>query len=67
MIELGKMHKLEIINKSQLGYYLKSKSDKSNASVLLPHKQVSQELRIGQEIEVFVYTDSDEKIIASFK
>ena len=67
MIELGKMHKLEVVRKTQMGLYLNSKKDKGKNDILLPKNQVSQEIEIGDEIEVFVYKDSEERTIATVR
>lgn len=67
MIELGKIQKLQIIRKTQIGAYLNTISDKSEYDVLLPQKQVPQDIEIGDEIEVFVYKDSEDRTICTVK
>ena len=67
MIELGKIQKLEVVRKTQSGVYLKSKNDKGQSDVLLPGNQVCHEIEIGDEIEVFVYRDSEDRIISTIK
>ena len=67
MIELGKMQKLEVIRKTQIGVYLNSKNDKDKDDILLPKNQVPQEIEIGDEIEVFVYKDSEDRTISTVK
>jgi uncharacterized protein len=67
MIELGKMQKLEVTSKIQIGLILKQKNDKTGDGVLLPKNQVPQELEIGDEIEVFVYKDSEDRPVAAMK
>ncbi len=67
MIELGKIQKLEVIRKTEVGVYLNSKDNKDKHDVLLPKKQVPQEVEIGDEIEVFVYKDSKDRMISSVK
>ena len=47
MIEPGKMQKLEVASKIQIGLILKQKSDKTGDGVLLPKNQVSQGMEIG--------------------
>lgn len=67
MIELGKMHKMEVVRKAQNGFYLNSKKDKDKNDVLLPEKQAPQEIKTGEEIEVFVYRDDEGSMIATVK
>lgn len=65
MIELGKIQKLEIIRHSDFGVYLNTKEDPSEDDILLPNKQVPEGSEIGDEIEVFVYRDSEDRLIAT--
>jgi len=67
MIELGKIQKLEVVGKTQIGVYLGSKDDKQGDTILLPKSHVPQETEIGDEIEVFVYKDSEGRNIATTK
>ena len=62
MIELGRKQNLKVIKKTDFGVYL---SDGSEERVLLPKKQVPQFLKTGDPIEVFVYKDSSDRIIAT--
>ncbi len=65
MIELGKIQKLEIVKIATVGAYLNSKEDKAPENVLLPKKQVPEEAAIGDEIEVFIYRDSEDRLIST--
>ncbi len=67
MIELGKIQKLRIVRRSPKGMYLNSITDKSGEDVLLPNSQVPPGAEIGDEIEVFVYKDSKDRIISTMK
>ncbi len=67
MIELGKMQNLEVTSKIQIGLILKQKNDKTGEGVLLPKNQVTQSMDIGDEIEVFVYKDSEDRPVAAVK
>lgn len=67
MIELGKIQKLQIIRKTQIGAYLNTIRDKSDYDVLLPKSQVPQNIEVGDEIEVFVYKDSEDRTICTVK
>ncbi len=66
MIEIGEIQKLEIKRKTSVGVYLNSKgSRKEDKDVLLPNKEVPKGANIGDEIEVFIYRDSKERLIAT--
>lgn len=67
MIELGKIQELEVVRKTEIGMYLNSKSDKIGPDILLPIKQVPQDVQTGDEIEVFIYRDSEDRLIATTK
>ncbi|MGN0466350.1 MAG: S1 RNA-binding domain-containing protein [Lachnospiraceae bacterium] len=65
MIELGKRQKLFIINTTDFGVYLNDEVGKKDGSILLPKKQVPKNSKVGDEIEVFVYRDSSDRLIAT--
>ena len=65
MIEIGKIHKLQLIKKTEMGAYLNYKSAEDRDDILLPKNEVPQGFEIGDEIEVFVYKDFEDKTIAS--
>lgn len=67
MIELGKIQTLEVIRQTPIGVYLNSRNDKSKDDILLPKSQVPDELKIGDDIEVFVYNDSEDRIISTVR
>ena len=64
MIRLGEKQTLKVVKKQDFGVYL-SESDTSDEKVLLPRKQVPEGKDIGSEIEVFIYRDSDDRLIAT--
>ncbi|MDO5416160.1 MAG: S1-like domain-containing RNA-binding protein [Lachnospiraceae bacterium] len=64
MIELGKVQELEVVRAKEFGVYL-SEDAKSEASVLLPKKQVPQGTKIGDRLNVFIYKDSEDRLIAT--
>lgn len=65
MIELGKVQKLQVIREAEFGVYLNTKDSKAEADILLPIKQVPEGINKGDEIEVFVYKDSEDRLIAT--
>ncbi len=66
MLELGKRQKLKAVKKVDFGMYLAAPEDaKGEERVLLPSKQVPQTLGIGDDITVFLYKDSSDRLIAT--
>lgn len=64
MIELGKIQKLVVVKIASVGAYLGSKNAKGEEPILLPKKQ-AEGLKIGDEVEVFVYRDSSDRMICT--
>ncbi len=66
MIELGKKQSLIVVNKRDHGVYLGETKDAGiDERVLLPKKYVSENTEIGNEIEVFIYRDSSDRLVAT--
>lgn len=63
MIEIGKWNKLHIVKEKDFGVYLTDAE--GSEEVLLPRKQVPASAKTGTELEVFVYRDSSDRIIAT--
>ncbi len=66
MLELGRIQKLSIIKTTEFGVYL-SEDSGSEERVLLPKKQVPPGAKPGDEIDVFLYRDSKDRLIATTK
>lgn len=64
MIEIGKWQTLKVIRSKEFGIYL-AENEGDKDAVLLPRKQVPEDLKAGGEIEVFVYLDSSDRPIAT--
>jgi len=62
MLKLGDYQTLRIKKRTDYGLYLDG-GDEGN--ILLPKRYVTSDMRIGEEIEVFIYLDQDERIIAT--
>ena len=68
MLKLGEKQTLEIMKKVEFGVYLKNPEDAAGEErVLLPAKQVPAGANIGDQIEVFLYKDSKDRLIATTK
>lgn len=62
MIEIGKTNTLTIIRETPVGLFL---GEDENQVVLLPVKYARPEFKVGDRIDVFVYKDSEDRIIAT--
>jgi len=62
-IKLGEVNKLEVKKTVNFGVYLGSLEE--NDTVLLPKKYLSNDVKIGDVLEVFVYADSEDRYIAT--
>lgn len=65
MIQLGEKQILEIVKKVDFGVYLAPDQEHTDDRVLLPVKQVPEGSEIGDRMEVFVYRDSRDRLIAT--
>ena len=64
MIKLGEYQELIVVKKVEFGVYLAQKPE-DETRVLLPAKQVPQEVKIGDVLKVFLYKDSKDRLIAT--
>ncbi|MBE9532835.1 MAG: GntR family transcriptional regulator [Proteobacteria bacterium] len=62
MADLGKLNKLTVIKKLDFGIYLDGGDD---GEILMPRRYVPENCSIGDELDVFVYLDSDDMLIAT--
>ncbi len=65
MLKLGEKQKLTVVKKVEFGVYLAEDPRELENKVLLPVKQVPAGCEIGDEIEVFLYRDSQDRMIAT--
>lgn len=62
MIGIGKTNSLEIARRTEQGLYL---NDDCGNEVLLPNRYITDDMNIGDTIDVFVYNDSEDRPIAT--
>ena len=62
MLKLGDYNTLRIKTRTDYGLYLDG-GDEGN--ILLPNRYVTPDMRIGDNLEVFIYLDQDERTIAT--
>lgn len=61
-VEIGKFNRLQVIKTADHGLYL----DGGEAgSILLPNRYVPKDVSVGDEVDVFLYFDSDDLLIAT--
>ncbi len=68
MLELGKLQTLEVIKEKDFGVYLAEEGWTPNSperGVLLPKKMVPEGTKIGSLLDVFLYKDSEDRMIAT--
>ncbi|MBN2652113.1 MAG: GntR family transcriptional regulator [Spirochaetales bacterium] len=62
MAELGKMNDLEVLRKVTIGYYL---DGENLGEILLPNNEADKGIKVGDKTTVFIYKDSEDRIIAT--
>ena len=62
MLRIGENHTLHIVRETEPGLFL---TDEEGNEVLLPNKYIPETFEIGEEIEVFVYLDHEERPVAT--
>ena len=65
MIEIGVKQTLRVINRTDFGIYLGEGKTEKEEKVLLPIKQVPEEIEEGDTLTVFIYRDSKDRLIAT--
>ena len=66
MLEVGKFYDLKIVKTVDFGVYL-SANENDEQKVLLPKKEVPEGSNKGDTLNVFIYRDSDDRLIATVK
>lgn len=67
MIRLGEKQKLVIVKRVDFGVYLAASEESAEERILLPVKQVPEGAEVGDALEVFVYRDSQDRMIATVR
>lgn len=61
-IELGKINHLKVLRVSEPGLYLIANNEEE---VLLPNAYITKQMNLDDIIEVFIYTDSEDRLVAT--
>ncbi len=64
-IRLGERQEMTIVKSVDFGVYLAPSAEQKEQRILLPIKQVPAGCGLGDRLEVFVYRDSDDRLIAT--
>lgn len=67
MIQIGKKQILTVVKRVEFGVYLADTTEDAEEKVLLPAKQVPQDVQVNDSLTVFVYRDSRDRLIATTK
>ena len=61
-IELGKYNTLEVVKEVAFGMYLDGGEE---GEILLPPRYVPQDCKVGDKLNVFIYLDNEERLVAT--
>ncbi len=64
MLRIGQHNYLEVIKEVDFGFYLDSQ-DEQWGEILLPHNSAPKDCNVNDFLEVFIYFDSEDRIIAT--
>jgi len=62
MLHIGQPNQLTILRKTSVGLYL---GDEEGNDILLPNKYCTDEMHIGERVNVFVYKDHEQRWVAT--
>lgn len=66
MIQLGKIQTLTVVKTTDFGVYLADDADtRKEETILLPKNQLEPGTKVGDQLSVFVYKDSEDRPIAT--
>lgn len=61
MVQVGQYNTLKVIRKTDFGFYL----DDGSEGILLPKRFAPARIKAGDEVKVFIYHDSENRLIAT--
>lgn len=62
MIKIGKTNNLKVVKKVDFGLYL---DGGESGEILLPKRYVDESMEVGDELDVFIYCDSEDRLVAT--
>jgi len=68
MIKIGKRQSMKVNNVSSIGAYLDAGTGETADNILLPNNEIDEmDVNPGDELNVFIYRDSEDRLIATLK
>lgn len=65
MIELGKRQRLKVLRLTTVGVFIGIGDEDEKGGILMPKKYVAPEVAVGDEVEAFIYRDSEDRLVAT--
>jgi len=62
VIQIGSFNKLKVLKRVEFGVFLDGGEE---CEILLPNRSLPESFEIGEELEVFIYYDSEDRLIAT--
>ena len=62
LIKIGKTNNLKVVKKVDFGLYL---DGGESGEILLPKRYVDESMEVGDELDVFIYCDSEDRLVAT--
>lgn len=62
MVEIGKINTLEIVKEVDFGIYLDGEED---GEILMPKRYVPENVKPGDTIDIYIYLDSEDRLLAT--
>ena len=66
MLRIGQLNNLEVIKEVDHGFYLDSQDDQWG-EILLPYNSAPKNCSVNDQLDVFIYFDSEDRIVATTK
>ncbi|WP_319200626.1 S1-like domain-containing RNA-binding protein [uncultured Ilyobacter sp.] len=68
MIKIGKRQKMKVNNIVSIGAYMDAETDNPKENILLPNNEIENiEVEPGDYLDVFIYRDSEDRLIATLR
>ncbi len=67
MFEMGQFSRLKVVRKVEFGVYLAESQDAAQSVLLPKNEYVGENPRVGDELLVFLYRDSEDRPVAALK
>lgn len=65
MIKIGEFNILKIARFVEFGAYLISCNEQESTEILLPKRYINDDMKCGDKLRVFIYTDSEDRPVAT--